>query len=326
MNVLEIKDLTVRYTIGRKEIHAVENLSISVKEGRFLGVVGESGSGKSTLAHTVMRLLPKNAYVLKGQIKLLGHEILSMSEDDIRQLRWKEFSMVFQRSMNALSPVHKIGVQMSEALMIHNPQMSEEQIKNRLESLLGAVNLPVRVLDCYPHQLSGGMMQRVMIALALVNSPKFVILDEATTALDVVTQGQIIEELKNLIGKFSLTGMVISHDLGVVAELCDDIAVMYAGRLMEYGSKDGIIHSPFHPYTKALVGSLPDFGKKGGRLYSIPGNLPDLSQEMNYCVFASRCEIASKECFEEVPFHVEVQGHRVACLKVGKDHAHIAGK
>lgn len=317
MNVLSVKDLTVRYIVGKKEIHAVEDLDISVQKGRFLGVVGESGSGKSTLAHTIMRLLPKNARVVKGKVELLGHEITSMSEDELTKIRWKEFSMVFQRSMNALSPVHKIGVQMSEALVIHNPQITEEKIKERLEFLLNTVNLPVRVLDSYPHQLSGGMMQRVMIALALVNSPKFVILDEATTALDVVTQGQIIEELKDLIERFSLTGMVISHDLGVVAELCDDIAVMYAGRLMEYGRKDDVIHRPLHPYTKALVTSLPDFAEKGSRLYSIPGNLPDLSKEINGCVFADRCNLVSDECFTMIPKIVEVGEHHVACLKVG---------
>lgn len=317
MNVLDVEDLTVRYTVGKKQIHAVEDLNVSVKKGKFLGVVGESGSGKSTLAHAIMRLLPKNAHVIKGKIELLGHQITSMSDSELEKFRWKEFSMVFQRSMNALSPVHKIGTQMSEALIVHNPQMDEREIKERLESLLSTVNLPVRVLECYPHQLSGGMMQRVMIALALVNSPKFVILDEATTALDVVTQGQIIEELKILIEKFSLTGMVISHDLGVVAELCDDVAVMYAGRLMEYGGKDQVIHRPLHPYTKALVASLPDFAEKGGKLYSIPGNLPDLSKQINGCVFAARCDLASQECLETIPPVVEFEGHHVACLKVG---------
>ncbi len=319
MNVLHIRDLTVRYSVGKKQIRAVEDLNLSVKKGRFVGVVGESGSGKSTLAHTIMRLLPKNAGIIKGKIELFGQDIISMSDDELAKIRWKEFSMVFQRSMNALSPVHKVGVQMSEALTIHDPQMNEEKIRERLESLLSMVNLPVRVLDCYPHQLSGGMMQRVMIALALVNSPKFVILDEATTALDVVTQGQIIEELKILIQKFSLTGMVISHDLGVVAELCDDLAVMYAGRLMEYGNKDEVINKPLHPYTRALVSSLPELSERGGRLYSIPGNLPDLSCEINGCVFANRCQFASDECFKMTPLTVGFENRYVSCLKVGNE-------
>lgn len=319
MNVLHIEDLTVRYAVNKKQIRAVEDLNLSVKKGRFVGVVGESGSGKSTLAHAIMRLLPKNARIIKGKIELFGQDIISMSDDELAKIRWKEFSMVFQRSMNALSPVHKVGVQMSEALTIHNPQMNEEKIRERLESLLSMVNLPVRVLDCYPHQLSGGMMQRVMIALALVNSPKFVILDEATTALDVVTQGQIIEELKILIQKFSLTGMVISHDLGVVAELCDDIAVMYAGRLMEYGNKDEVINKPLHPYTKALVSSLPELSERGGRLYSIPGNLPDLSCEINGCVFANRCQFVSDECFKTTPLTVGFENRYVSCLKVGNE-------
>jgi len=316
MNVLNVQNLTVRYLLGKKLIHAVEKVTILVKENEFLGVVGESGSGKSTLAHAVMRLLPRNAHVLEGTIELLGREITQMNEEELRKLRWKEFSMVFQRSMSALSPVHKIEDQISEALLIHNPQMSSNQIRERLESVLKMVNLPLRVLSCYPHQLSGGMMQRVMIALALVNLPKFIILDEATTALDVVTQGQIIEELKSLIKELSLTGMVISHDLGVVSELCDKIAVMYAGRLVEYGRKDDIIHRPLHPYTKALVASLPDHVEKGGKLYSIPGTLPDLSKPIQGCVFAGRCPLVSDECLETTPPLCDENGRSVACLKV----------
>ncbi|MEJ5228785.1 MAG: ABC transporter ATP-binding protein [Pseudothermotoga sp.] len=324
MNILKVENLTVRYSLGKKEIHAVEDATILIRQREFLGVVGESGSGKSTLAHAVMRLLPRNARLIAGKIDLLGYQINDMSEEELRKFRWKEFSIVFQRSMNALSPVHKIEDQISEALVIHNPDMSFQQVKQRIESLLNLVNLPSRILDCYPHQLSGGMMQRVMIALALVNLPKFIILDEATTALDVVTQGQIIEELKELIEKLSLTGMVISHDLGVVSELCDRIVVMYAGRIVEYGMKEDIIHKPMHPYTQALVASLPDRAHKGGKLYSIPGTLPDLSRPIQGCVFASRCAFALDECRKLTPPFCEVDGHGAACLKVRNERCRLS--
>jgi peptide/nickel transport system ATP-binding protein len=257
--VLRIEDLSVRYRMENKEIRAVEDLSITIYQGEIVGFVGESGSGKSTLAHAVMKLLPPNAYIKKGKIVLLGYDIVSMSENEIRKVRWKDFSIVFQKSMNSLSPVHKIGEQMKEAILIHNPGVSQAEVYERLKNLLKMVNLPPRVLKSYPHELSGGMMQRVMIALALVNYPKFVIFDEATTALDVVTQGQIIDEIKKLVKELSLTGMVITHDMGVVAEMCDKIAVMYAGRLVEFGDRETILYSPLHPYTKALISSLPDF-------------------------------------------------------------------
>ncbi|AKI97810.1 ABC transporter ATP-binding protein [Kosmotoga pacifica] len=314
-SVLRIENLTVRYRVARKEIHAVDNVSLNIKKGEFVGVVGESGSGKSTLAHAIVRLLPANAYIKSGQINLLGYDLISMSDEAIKKIRWKEFSIVFQKSMNALSPVHRVGGQVEEAVRIHNPEMSKKDIKDRLEKLLKMVNLPNRVLRSYPHELSGGMMQRVMIALSLVNFPKFIILDEATTALDVVTQGQIIEEIKQLVRQLSLTGMVITHDIGVVAELCDKVAVMYAGKLVEYGTKDDTIHNPYHPYTKALISSLPEFVEKRGNLTVIPGSLPDLSQPPKGCIFAPRCPIAEKLCFEKTPQLIDVDSRQVACFK-----------
>lgn len=315
--VLSVEDLTVRYRINNKSIYAVEGVSFDAKEGGFVGIVGESGSGKSTLAHAIVGLLPSNAFIVHGKVVLLGRDIVSANEEELKKVRWKEFSIVFQKSMNALSPVHKVGDQLVDALKIHNLSLNNEEISFRLKQLLNMVNLPERVLKVYPHQLSGGMMQRVMIALALLNHPKFVIFDEATTALDVVTQGQIIEEIKNLISKLSLTGLVISHDLGVVSELCDEIAVMYAGRLVEIGKTVQILHKPLHPYTQGLVRSLPDFASEERRLFGIAGNLPDLSQFIEHCVFASRCTLASEECFKTIPVVENIEGRKVACLKVG---------
>jgi len=314
--ILEIMNLTVRYKIKNKEIHAVEDISLLVNKEEFVGIVGESGSGKSTMAHAIVRLLPPNAYIKNGRVNLLGYDLINMSDEEVMKVRWKDFSIVFQKSMSALSPVHRIDDQMMEAIKLHNPQISQQEIESRLDKLLQMVNLPKRVLKSYPHELSGGMMQRVMIALALVNFPKFVIFDEATTALDVVTQGQIIEEVRQLVKELSLTGMVITHDIGVVNELCDKIAVMYAGKLVEYGPKSDIIHNPYHPYTKALISSLPDFIKERGEFAGIPGNLPDLSQLPKGCIFAPRCPLADEKCFEQVPSLLRNDDRQVACFKV----------
>jgi peptide/nickel transport system ATP-binding protein len=315
-SILEITNLIVRYKIKNKEIHAVEDVSLSVNKEEFVGIVGESGSGKSTMAHAIVKLLPPNAYIKNGKVNLLGYDLTNMTDEEVMKVRWKDFSIVFQKSMSALSPVHRIDDQMMEAIKLHNPQISQQDIESRLNKLLQMVNLPKRVLKSYPHELSGGMMQRVMIALALVNFPKFVIFDEATTALDVVTQGQIIEEIRQLVKELSLTGMVITHDIGVVNELCDKIAVMYAGKLVEYGSKSDIIHNPYHPYTKALISSLPDFMKERGEFAGIPGNLPDLSQPPKGCIFAPRCPLGDEKCFEQVPPLLKNDDRQVACFKV----------
>jgi len=314
--ILEITNLTVRYKIKDKEIYAVEDVSLVINKEEFVGIVGESGSGKSTMAHAIVRLLPPNGYVKSGKVNLLGYDLIKMSDEEVMKVRWKDFSIVFQKSMSALSPVHRVDDQMTEAIKLHNSQISQQEIEARLDKLLQMVNLPKRVLRSYPHELSGGMMQRVMIALALVNFPKFVIFDEATTALDVVTQGQIIEEIRQLVKELSLTGMVITHDIGVVSELCDKIAVMYAGKLVEYGSKNDIIHNPYHPYTKALISSLPDFMKERAEFSGIPGNLPDLSQPPKGCIFAPRCPLADEICFEQVPPLLENDNRQVACFKV----------
>ena len=316
MKVLQIRSVSIRYVVGKKEVRAVEDVSFDVQERDVVGLVGESGSGKTTLAHGIMRLLPPNAYFKNGEILLLGKNIVKMKESEVRKYRWKDYSIVFQKSMNALSPVHRVGEQMKEALLIHQPNLSNEQMMKRIRDILELVRLPSRVIRLYPHELSGGMMQRVMIALALINNPKFVIFDEATTALDVVTQGQILDEIKKLVKDLSLTAMIITHDIGVVSEICNKVAVMYAGRLMEFGPLDKVVYEPLHPYTKALLKSHPDFLEPGEKMMGIPGNLPDLTLPMKGCAFAPRCPYAEKICFSETPKPVEVDGRVVACFKV----------
>ncbi len=297
----------------------MENINFEVDEGDVLGIVGESGSGKSTLAYGIIKLLPLNAYFKNGQIYLFGKDIIKATSNEIKEDRWKKYSMVFQNSMNALSPVHKIGEQIKEAIRIHQPYLSQEEMKKRMEEIMEMVNLPARILKSYPHELSGGMMQRTMIALALINDPNFVIFDEATTALDVITQGQILYEVKNLVEKLRFTAMFITHDIGVVAEVCNKIMVMYAGKLMEFGPLEEVIYHPLHPYTKALLKSHPDFLKPGEEMKGIAGSLPDLTKPFRGCIFAPRCEFASEMCFENEPQEININGRKVACFKVRQE-------
>lgn len=316
MRVLEINNLSINYQLKNGEVQAVRNVSFGVDERDVVGIVGESGSGKSTLAYGIMQLLPSNAYFKSGQIYLFGKNVLTSPIEEIKRNRWKEYSMVFQKSMNALSPVHRIGDQIKETLLIHQPNLSQDEMKKKMERMMELVNLPARVLKLYPHELSGGMMQRTMIALALINDPKLVIFDEATTALDVVTQGQILDEVKKLVENLGLTAVFITHDIGVIAEVCNKIAVIYAGKLMEFGYLKEVIYHPLHPYTKALLKSHPFFLKSGENMKGIPGTLPDLTKLPKGCVFAPRCEFASEKCFEEEPEEFDVEGRKLSCFNL----------
>lgn len=313
MALLEIKDLSVTYQMKEQKIAAVEHMSLSIEAKSPLGVVGESGSGKSTMAMAILRMLPEGTQV-GGQIYLNGKEILSMSQADLQQVRWKEMSVVFQKSMNILSPVHKIGRQLTDMYQVHDTATSRKEIKKRLTELLELVNLPERVLTSYPHELSGGQLQRVSIAASLMHNPPFVILDEATTALDVITQGQILQEIKKLKEVMNVTWLLITHDISVVSSCCEQIAVMYAGRLMEYGSVEQVIHRPAHPYTKGLLGSFPTLHGEKENLKGIPGSMPDLGHKPEGCVFSSRCPYVSEDCRKLAHGLREAEpGHLTAC-------------
>lgn len=313
MTLLEIKNLNVTYQTRERAIAAVEDVSLRIEEGKPLGVVGESGSGKSTLATAILRMLPAGTRV-EGEIFLKGRELLTMPEAELQKLRWKEMSVVFQKSMNILSPVHKIERQLADMYRVHDPKMPKKEIRKRLEELLSLVNLPERVLRSYPHELSGGQLQRVSIAASLMHNPPFVILDEATTALDVITQGQILKEIQELRDKLKVTWLLITHDISVVSSCCDQIAVMYAGRLMEYGSVEQVICHPAHPYTMGLLGSFPALYGKKENLRGIPGNMPDLSGKPDGCVFAPRCPYAQEACRSGRMNMTETEpGHLTAC-------------
>lgn len=319
MALLSIKDLSVTYHSGGRQVKALEGISLDVNVGESLGIVGESGSGKTTLIMAILRLLPKGTAKVTGEAFLNNKELLSLNEDELSKIRWKDMALVFQKSMNALSPVHKIGVLMNDIYRVHEPKISKNEARKRIEELLELVNLPAHVYSLYPHELSGGMMQRVSIALSLMFNPKLLILDEATTALDVVTQTQILEEILELEKKLGLTRIMITHDISIVASTCKNVAVLYAGRLLEAGPTIEVLVNPIHSYTKGLINSFPVFDKDNHQpLKSIGGSLPDLSSPPPGCVFATRCERACDICNQSIPELKEYeQGHFARCHFAG---------
>ena len=317
MSLLELKNVNISYKTPLKTVYAVQDVSINIEEQESVGIVGESGSGKSTLAMGILRLLPDNITVMEGEALLNGQDLISMEEKELQKVRWKEVSVVFQKAMNALSPVHKIGAQMEDIYLVHYPNEDRQVIKDRVIELLDMVNLSDRVYYSYPHELSGGMMQRVAIALALIFEPKLLIMDEATTALDVVTQTQILNEIMELEKKVKVARIMITHDMSVVSSTCKKVVVMYAGRVMEYGLVEDVLVNPQYPYTQGLMRSFPSFTGEKTNLRGIDGNLPDMSIMPTACVFADRCPYADDRCKSEIPNLVEKEpGWNVACFRL----------
>lgn len=314
--LVDLQNLTITYRTERGLVSAVDDVSLQIPHGASVGLVGESGSGKSTIALALMRLLPPNARV-SGQMLFDGTDLAREPEARLnRQWRWRKLSMVFQKSLSALSPVHRIGAQMDDVLALHEPQLSEHSRQERIREVLEAVHLPDRVLRSYPFELSGGMMQRTMIALGLLCNPPFVIFDEATTALDVITQAQILTEVQRLKEHFDLTTMVISHDVGVINAVTDTVAVLYAGQVMEVAPRKRFFSAPIHPYSQALIASVPRLGGEKERIAGIPGSLPDLTNPPKGCRFAPRCPHATPACMSETPPLVEIEpGHLVRCTE-----------
>ena len=320
MALLELKNVNVRYIMKDKKVHACQHVSLEIEEQDSIGIVGESGSGKSTLASAVLRLLPHRITQVDGEILYNGKDLLKLTKDEMDALRWTDLSIVFQKSMSALSPVHKVGAQMEDVYRVHFPNADKNEIKQRVYDLFKVVNLSDRVYELYPLELSGGMMQRVSIALSLLHNPRLLVLDEATTALDVVTQSQILREIMSLEQNLNVTRIMITHDVSVVASTCKKIAVMYAGRLMESGETKDVLVNPQHPYTQGLLKSFPSFKGAKNDLRGIPGSLPDLSQEIPGCVFAPRCPFATEKCRTVEPElkTINEKGNwKVACHKVG---------
>lgn len=303
--ILEISNFSVTYVNKSKKVYAVKNVNLKMNKGDSLGVVGESGSGKSTLAMALLRLLPEKSTHISGSANFINTDLVQLNQRELKNIRWRELAAVFQKSMNALSPVHRIGPQIEDIYRVHKPNANKEEIFSRITYLLKLVNLSERVYTMYPHELSGGMLQRVSIAISLVHNPKLLIMDEATTALDVVTQGQILDEIVKMEQTLDVTRIMITHDISVVAASCNKIAVMYAGELMEFGYVKDILKHPKHPYTRGLLASFPSLKGEKLKLTGIDGYLPDLSKKYDGCIFAPRCQYATEKCTQEKPLGIE---------------------
>ena len=285
--------------------HALEDVSFDVYPGQTLGLVGESGCGKTTTLMAVMRLLPANGRIPAGQVVFDEIDLLSLSEREMRQYRWREIAIIFQGAMNALNPVMRIGDQISEAILLHN-LMDHDAADKRVDELLELVGIPKARGVQYPHQFSGGMRQRAMIAMALACKPRLLFADEPTTALDVMIQAQVLELLKGIQRELGLAIVLVTHDLGVVAEICDTVVVMYGGKVAEYGSSDQVYNNPYHPYTQRLLEAFPDLNRPSTTLASIPGTPPRLTELPSGCRFEPRCHKRIVLCAQEAPILVDV--------------------
>lgn len=329
--LLEVKDLRVSFFTPAGEVKAVDGISYEIHENEVMGVVGESGSGKSVEAYSIMGLLANPGKVVGGSITFDGEDVLAFTEEQRRQFRGQKVGMIFQNPMTCLNPVYTIGDQLMEALRCHDKSITKEAARARaveMLELVGINNADKRV-DQYPHEFSGGMRQRAMIAMAMICNPKLLIADEPTTALDVTIQAQILELMKDLQKKTGMAIIFITHNLGVVAEICDRVSVMYAGHIMEQGKVDDIFYSPAHPYTKGLLRSMPNLDEEEKtRLIPIEGTPVDLLDPPKGCSFGPRCEHCMKVCLTKKPPLVEVgDGHISACwLHVKEMKAQMAGK
>ena len=311
--LLVVEDLRVHFALESGSVKAVDGVSFTLRDGEALGIAGESGCGKTTTALALLRLLPSNAKIVSGSVRLFGIDLVPKSESALRRYRWREISLVFQGAMNALNPVQRIGDQIAEPLVARLGQ-SQADATRRAGELLELVGIPRQRARAYPHELSGGMRQRAMIAMALACDPAIVIGDEPTTALDVMVQAQILELLERLRSELGLSLILITHDLSVIAETCDRVLVMYAGRIAEEGPVTGVFRRPRHPYTQKLLGAFPDIRADRRSLEVIPGAPPDLRTPPPGCRFHPRCPLVMGVCAEEVPPEITfADGVRVAC-------------
>ncbi len=313
--LLEIRNLVVDYTTDESVVHAVRGLDIMVSRGETFGLVGETGAGKTTTALSILRLLPEPmGKIRSGQILFEGKDLASASQHDMRQIRGKDIAMIFQDPMTSLNPVIRIGDQIAEVLQIHDNTMTKEQRFKRVDEVLQMVGISPERRHEYPHQFSGGMQQRVVIAMALVCEPKLILSDEPTTALDVTIQAQVLEMMRTLKDKLNTAMMLITHDLGVVAQTCDRVAVIYAGEIVELGHTADIFEGrDHHPYTSGLFGSIPDLNGDNPRLRPIPGMMPDPTQLPTGCAFAARCGHCTEKCKNQAPSPVWIGSHMIRC-------------
>jgi len=317
MALLEVKNLKTHFFTRNGVVKSVDGTSFSIEKGEILGIVGESGAGKSITGFSILGLIDKPGKIVEGEILFDGEDLVKKSEEELRKIRGNEISMIFQDPQTSLNPVISIGEQLMEAILYHSKNTTKKEAFATCVEILKLVGLPAaeKRMTSYPHQLSGGMKQRVVIAMALLNNPKLLIADEPTTALDVTIQAQILYLMKKLSKDFDSSLILITHDIAVVSQLCDKIAVMYAGRIVEYGKKEDIIFNPQHPYTKGLIECLPKLDDDKERLYQIPGIMPSLLNLPSGCYFKNRCEYADREC-NVYPDEKQINGRRIFCHKV----------
>jgi peptide/nickel transport system ATP-binding protein len=316
MPLLEVRNLETHFISARGTIRAVDDVSFDVEDGGTLGISGESGCGKSKVAHSIVRLLPSNGKIVGGSMLFEGRNLLSLDEGEMRKIRWGKISIVPQAAMNALNPVATVGKQVTEAIRTH-VEMTEAEAEEKTRKLFRQVGLDPERFHDYPFEFSGGMRQRVVIAMALCCEPKLMICDEPTAALDVAVQAQILKLLANLRETFDMSIVFISHDLSAIAELCDKIAIMYAGEIVEYGGAADLLRNPLHPYTKGLKDAAPAIGKSG-LWFSIPGVPPSLVNPPSGCRFHPRCPYAKNVCKSGKVNALDVGGHNVKCHFAGE--------
>ncbi len=312
--VLDVQELTTHYLTLRGWVRATESVSFQVEPGEALGIAGESGCGKTTVALSLLRILPSGGRIRHGKIIFDGTDLVPLTDNEMRKIRWKGISIVFQGAMNAFNPVYKIGDQIVEAIRLHE-SIDKKSALDRTKTLLEMVGVEPDRLNNYPHEFSGGMRQRALIAMALASSPKLLIADEPGTALDVIVQAQTLKLMRDLKDKLGLSMIMISHDLSIIAETCEKVAVMYAGRIVEYGDAESIYSEPLHPYTQGLIKAFPSIKASRTRMSSIPGTPPDLLNPPPGCRFHPRCPYIMDVCSKVVP-PLQKAGkgdHMVAC-------------
>ena len=322
-NVLEIRDLNSYFFTEKGVAPAVDGLDLDIPKGKIIGLVGESGCGKSMTAKSIMGLLKYPGRVAGGSIRFVAQDLTRLSDKELRKICGNDISMIFQEPMTSLNPVLKVGRQVRETLLVHNPTMSKAEAKQRVVEMFQRVGIPEaeKRYDCYPHELSGGLRQRVMIAMAMICKPKLLIADEPTTALDVTIEAQILRLMKELRDETGMSVLIITHNMGVVAEICDYVYVMYAGKIMEQAETFELFDHTMHPYTKGLLDSIPRIGQNAERLHTIPGVVPNLLHLSQGCPFSNRCEYATDQCrTEKAQLHPVAPDHQVRCFRCEEEH------
>lgn len=322
-NVLEIRGLNSYFFTEKGVAPAVDGLDLDIPKGKIIGLVGESGCGKSMTAKSIMDLLKYPGRVAGGSIRFEDQDLTRLSDKELRKICGNDISMIFQEPMTSLNPVLKVGRQVRETLLVHNPTMSKAEAKQRVVEMFQRVGIPEaeKRYDCYPHELSGGLRQRVMIAMAMVCKPKLLIADEPTTALDVTIEAQILRLMKELRDETGMSVLIITHNMGVVAEICDYVYVMYAGKIMEQAETFELFDHTMHPYTRGLLDSIPRIGQNAERLHTIPGVVPNLLHLSQGCPFSNRCEYATDQCrTEKAQLHPVAPDHQVRCFRCEEEH------